>query len=93
MILFLFNEFWGCFPLQPKKKKKKNLGNYLQYQCRQFGNLRKYTVKVGQDHWIFIFFVMNYDAKVDQDNWVFIYFVMNYDKLNYMTETHNFQIT
>ena len=52
-----------------------------------------YVAEVGQDHWIFIFFVMNYDAKVGQDNWVFIYFVMNYDKLNYMTETHNFQIT
>jgi len=36
------------------------LGNYLQDHRPQFGNLQKYTAKVGQDHWIFISFVINY---------------------------------
>ena len=58
------------------------LGNYLQDHHPQFGNLQKYTSKVGQDYWIFISFVMNYDAKVGQDHWIFILFVINYDKLH-----------
>ena len=44
------------------------LGNYLQDHHPQFGNLQKYTGKVGQDYSIFISFVMNYDAKVGQDH-------------------------